>query len=142
MNFNEIVDSHLRRYIGGQVFFTSIDSFIKKNVQLFIPLVEKAEKLFPNNPLVLSGEFGRKIGLGRNRNRIILPGGLRHMTKFDSIRLDRPFIFVDDSFFSGRTLDAIEVITGQRCLKSFVVYNGNREKRPNVQAMFRYYDWR
>jgi len=132
----DAVDNCFRLHVGGPKFFDAVDSFVKSNIKDFRLWVEGIERRFPSYPIVLSGEFGYMIGQEK-RGRIILPGGLRYTKTSMRRHLRTPFVFVDDSLHSGKTLRAIQEITNSKAHKVIVVYDGSKMK--NVEAMFHYY---
>ena len=53
------------------------------------------------------------------------------------------FIFVDDSYYSGTTRDIINAELnkyGGKITRTFVVYDGSKEKDDSVFSLYRYYD--
>ena len=79
---------------------------------------------------------------------IITNGGIREGRKaylgIDSLRCNE-FIFIDDSYYSGKTMKSIEkalqnINPKAKITKIFVVYDGSKAKNDNVISLFRYYD--
>jgi hypothetical protein len=55
----------------------------------------------------------------------------------------KDFILLDDSFYSGRTRGLIRdelQQQGGRLLHTYAIYDGSRERDPEVTALYRYYD--
>jgi len=55
----------------------------------------------------------------------------------------RDFILLDDSFYSGQTRNLIQAELerhGGRIVHTYVVYDGSRNRDPEVTGMYRYYD--
>ncbi len=83
---------------------------------------------------------------------ILVTGGLRTTAPMDDLwyvrqKLERgqgqDFILLDDSFYSGQTRNLIRAELerqGGRLVHTYVVYDGSRERDPNVSALYRYYD--
>jgi hypothetical protein len=80
---------------------------------------------------------------------LLAPGGLRHgdnvfdLRHFQKQIRNEKFIFMDDSFFKGRTRDAIEKALhhyGGQLIHTYVVYDGSEEPDPKVTSLYRYYD--
>lgn len=145
----EKVNKLLEQYIGGQIFFTELDKAVKFNKEILTELVEMVEKEYRGVNTIASGEIGLSMhNLGVMVDYLV-PGGLR----FDPTKIslepfaDRikgePFVFVDDSYFSGKTAmvvkEEIERLGGV-WLGSVVAYDGSKVKDPTVQSLYRYYD--
>ena len=83
---------------------------------------------------------------------ILVTGGLRTTAPMDDLwyvrqKLERgqgrDFVLLDDSFYSGQTRNLIREELerqGGRLVHTYVVYDGNRERDPDVSALYRYYD--
>lgn len=55
------------------------------------------------------------------------------------------FIFIDDSYYSGKTMKGIEkalqnINPSAKITETFVVYDGSKVKNDNIISLFRYYD--
>ena len=63
--------------------------------------------------------------------------------KLDSYK-NQPFIFVDDSYYSGKTLRIvrtyIEEVLGGYLQDSYVFYDGSEDNLDDVKSLYRYYD--
>ena len=85
-------------------------------------------------------------------NLFLLPGGLRLDTsKLNGINnnykkiwkiTSSQYMFLDDSYYSGKTLNAVSEYVGRFggiIQNSYVFYDGSPE-RTDVQSLYRYYD--
>ena len=79
---------------------------------------------------------------------MLLNGGLRHIEKIslehiaDRIR-KKDFIFIDDSYYLGRTRDVIraeiERLKGN-FQHTYTIYDGSKWKDKNLTSLFRYHE--
>jgi hypothetical protein len=127
-----IVDSVLLKYKEGQEFFSNLDlSFRNKEVmQILLTSLPAKYKI------VTSGSFGKKMKqIFPQKVDLLLPGNLRHMPKYDLSSQRKKikkqnYIFLDDSYYSGRTVDvvrrAIEEQQGN-LVKTYVIYDGKKK---------------
>lgn len=142
------------KYHGGRTFFNALDSAIKSefNEDLILQLV----KGNPNEYIVSSGEFGRKVykmwkeGKFNCKGMLIFNGKMSTLSigvtnyfpsKFDLNNKD--FIYIDDSYFSGQTVQNISEFLSSfnsRIKYVSVIYDGSKIKKKNVRSFFRYYD--
>ena len=147
----ETVNELLEQYIGGQIFFTELDKAVKFDKQVLDELIKKAKTLWGNNVCTIaSGEIGLAMhNLGVNIDYLV-PGGLRHdaskinLTPFSESIKGNTFLFIDDSYFSGKTAlvvkEEIERLGG--IFKgTLVAYDGSKVKEENVWSLYRYYDY-
>ena len=144
---NEFLESHK----GGELFFDRIDDEIRNNIPEFY--YWKLLNLLPKCTLVLTGAFGLSF-LNRMRARnlpeypfIWFNGSIRkgNLPKILEQSKDTfsPYIMLDDSYYSGRTLTSIQnelSCHGILITKCVVFYDGSYKKNPEVQSLFRYYD--
>ena len=146
----ETVNKLLEEYIGGQIFFTELDKAVKFNKEILTELVEKVQRAFPLAHTIASGEIGLAMhNLGVEID-LLVAGGLRfdpskcNLEPFADRIKGQQFIFVDDSYFSGKTATVVkEEIErlGGTWLGSFVAYDGSKSKDENVYSLYRYYDY-
>lgn len=146
----ETVNRLLEQYIGGQIFFTELDKAVKFDSHILKQLVTKIEEAYDEYVLTIaSGEIGLAMhNLGVPVD-FLVPGGLRHdpskinLAPFVDRIKGHKFVFIDDSYFSGRTAlvvkEEIERLGGI-FIGSVVAYDGAREKDPTVDSLYRYYD--
>lgn len=149
-----VVDTFLNEYVGGEEFYDALDEQIRINdvwLYAMIALVEKEDF----DKLIVSGNFGRrfykfvqeKISEELATKILVANGSLR---KGNSIGLEnkdfnsQKFIFIDDSFWAGRTRNAIQKFVEENngiFLNTYVFYDGNKVKDKNVVSFYRYYDY-
>ena len=146
----ETVNRLLEQYIGGQIFFTELDKSVKFDSHILKQLVTKIEEAYDEYVLTIaSGEIGLAMhNLGVPVD-FLVPGGLRHdpskinLAPFADRIKGHKFVFIDDSYFSGRTAlvvkEEIERLGGI-FIGSLIAYDGAREKDPSVDSLYRYYD--
>lgn len=157
---NEKIIEILKRHPeGGQRFFDALDLMIRSDEDLLGTYINWASKLIGTHPCcgcVLTGSFGRTLlymyhdYLYQAFSEVILVnGGLR---EGKPVELPTPyiksknFILLDDSYYSGKTLHAIEEALQElnptsKVTNAYVVYDGSRDNPDNVSALFRYYDY-
>ena len=156
---NPIVEKCLDKYGGGESYFTEIDAMIKSNPLLmseYIQYITEKENIYN---VILSGEIGLKYfamqlkqQIPSDINLFLLPGGLRlnpsKLFEADNNILESrtvlssKYIFLDDSYYSGKTLNAVSGFvkkSGGVIEKSYVFYDGSPVKA-TVQSLYRYYD--
>lgn len=145
----ETVNKLLEQYIGGQIFFTELDKAVKFNKEILLQLVDAVKEKYPHCLTIASGEIGLSMhNLGVNIDYIV-PGGLRfepekiNLEPFAENINNKLFVFIDDSYFSGKTAlivkEEIERLGGI-LLGSYVAYDGSKEKNETVNSLYRYYD--
>lgn len=148
---DRIVKKMLETHTGGEVFFDHLDEAIRNN----IPVVEELLKSIPDiedKNIILSGNFGqffrKYLSLIEVQPRTIIwvPGGLRKDRRIDLTTLGsaywKEFIFIDDSFYSGKTKNVIDRELN-KCSSyitdTYVVYDGSHKKQENVHSLYRYH---
>ena len=149
----EKVNILLEQYIGGQIFFTELDKAVKFDKEVLNDLISKAKKIQTNTPevfTVASGEIGLSMHNLGVKVDFLVPGGLRHdpskinLAPFETQIRGKSFIFIDDSYFSGKTAKVIEeeiVRLGGNFVGTLVAYDGSKTKEDNVWSLYRYYDY-
>lgn len=147
----------LDKYSGGESYFTELDRLIKNDNKLLIDFIETAIKDSGINNVVISGEIGRIYYQLKQNGRLkqdillcILPGGLRfeHHEDFSpgycGFDIEgKDFIFLDDSYYSGKTSKAVQKWIkghGGSVVKNYVFYDGSYEKSDDVVSLYRYFD--
>lgn len=148
---------------GGVSFFDKIDEFIRnpKNADLILNLINVIyQEQGKNFNLILSGNFGdwvyNLIKTGKTKiNGIVIhiTGSLRKGLKNRTFQViqgneddmyNKNFVLLDDSYYSGSTQEEIEKNLkkyGSRIIKTYVIYDGSFQKKPNVYSIYRYYDY-
>ena len=144
------VNKLLEEYIGGQIFFTALDKAVKFDFSILDQLMRAVRTRFGTDVCTIaSGEIGLAMHNFGVKADFLVPGGLRHdpskihLEPFkDSIK-DNKFVFVDDSYFSGRTAlvvkEEIERLGGI-FLGTYVAYDGSKHREQDVHSLYRYYD--
>ena len=146
----ETVNKLIEQYIGGQIFFTELDKAVKFNKEILLQLVDAVKEKYPHCLTIASGEIGLAMHNLGVKIDLLVAGGLRfnpekiNLEPFaDRIR-NQEFIFVDDSYFSGKTAmvvkEEIERLGG-KWLGCYVAYDGSKSKEKDVYALYRYYDY-
>ena len=144
------VNKLLEQYIGGQIFFTELDKAVKFDVNILTDLVVKVQAEYAQDvKTIASGEIGLAMHNLGVQVDFLVPGGLRHdpskinLAPFADNIKNKKFVFIDDSYFSGRTAlvvkEEIERLGGI-FVGSVVAYDGAKEKDPIVDSLYRYYD--
>ena len=145
----ETVNKLLEKYIGGQIFFTELDKAVKFNEEILRKLLDVVKKRFPDTLTIASGEIGLAMHNYGVSIDLLVPGGLRfepqkiNLAPFASMIRGRDFIFIDDSYFSGKTVAVIQEEIeklGGKLVGSYVAYEGSKEKKECVWSLYRYYD--
>lgn len=166
---NEIVKQMLEEHKGGCKFFDAIDeSFRNKDIlDIFWQhvwdyiLFNKDNSEVYYNGIILSGNFGRAILNYTSIHYdcveyagiqcIAVNGSLRGDNKVENFVITdicdenyKPkFLFLDDSFYSGKTRDKIKAKLesyGAELVHTHVLYDGCYETHDDVSSMYRYYD--
>lgn len=158
----ELVFECIAQHKGGEKFFDSLDEKVKSNQDIMLQLISTASKL-PNIQefvskapvkIIVSGKFGEAfkqyiVSFDSNLiDKIIcVEGGLR----FNEIKNPQDYsilkncywIFIDDSYFAGRTANKVKNLVEQNngvFLQTVVAYDGSEILQSDVTSLFRYYD--
>lgn len=145
----ETVNKLLEQYIGGQIFFTELDKAVKFNKEILNELIDAVNKINPLAHTIASGEIGLAMHNLDIDIDFLVAGGLR----FDPTKINlepfaerikgHTFIFIDDSYFSGRTAlvvkEEIERLGGE-WFGCYVAYDGSKSRDEKVYSLYRYYD--
>lgn len=165
MTLNEKVANILKEHKEGEEFFSTLDMMIRGDRDILEDFIDFAlmgmsnltdtvrfTSFFP--VLVLTGKFGITIinnyeedlrkyfgdivlvngGLRKDENPVILKQSVKGNSLY----------FWDDSIYSGNTRNKIvkaiqEMNPKAELIKSFVVYDGMKQREENTKALFRYY---
>ena len=147
----EKVNKLLEQYIGGQIFFTELDKAVKFDKEV---LEELVVEVYNHTDLTTFTIASGEIGLAMHNLNVdvdyLVPGGLRHdpskinLTPFADKIKGKRFMFIDDSYFSGKTAmvvkEEIERLGGI-FVGTLVAYDGSKIKEKNVWSLYRYYDY-
>lgn len=147
-----IVKECLSKYVGGNKYFHEMDERIKYDPEILQAMLDG---VYGANFLVLSGQFGRQMvdyirAKNLQWNYILLVGSPRkyESTKILDMRMynhDLHGIFLDDTYFSGRTFfyckGYVEAKFGISVYRALVAYDGSRHRDSSVSSLYRYYDY-
>ena len=156
-----IVTECLTKHIGGENYFNELDGMIKNNETLLVLFLMYAVQDSGIYNVIMSGGIGLKYIQLQLQNKIpsyinimTVNGGLRKgkdivggiasncRTIPDDFDGDR-VIFIDDSFYSGKTANKVKEFVNSRAgevVRAYVFYDGCREKHEDVVSLYRYYD--
>ena len=153
-----IVQKCIELHGGGEEYFDELDGLIKEDKQFIISFFSYITQESETKNIIVSGELGNKIAALRNKYNWFLKncnieyvnGSLRkgEPIQYSNWKLDsyknQPFIFVDDSYYSGKTLRMvrtyIEEVLGGYLQNSYVFYDGSEDNLDDVKSLYRYYD--
>lgn len=144
----EKVNECLERYLGGEEFFDALDDMMKFYESVLGQFIEKARCVYGNCPTIASGEFALCLHNYGIDFDIAVQGGLRKGNKIldlsNFIEPGESYVFLDDSYFSGKTAEVIKEEV-ERCggifYKCFVIYDGSNRPIHNVDSLYRYYTY-
>lgn len=151
--FYDKINELLEQYIGGQIFFTELDKAVKFDKAILNQLITYTRQTFYKEKIITiaSGEIGlamHNFGYAADID-LLVPGGLRHdpskinLEPFRNIIDGQQIVFIDDSYFSGRTATVIEEEVrkyGGKFLGAVVAYDGSKYRDDKVYSLYRYYD--
>lgn len=155
---NETIFDLIQEHEGGEKFFDAIDNYIKNNENVIDAILNMINKTGNNTQsaglnIIVSGEFGRIFAskyatkIDNLDTLIVVNGGIRKGNMVDDLSIydlqGKQFIFLDDSFFKGRTRNRIAYElekNGAKLTRTYVAYDGCIDKQFNVHSLFRYYD--
>lgn len=156
-----IVDECLVKYKGGEGYFNELDGMIKNNETLMVLFLLYAIHDSGIKNVILSGEIGLKYFKLQLENKIpnyinlmVVNGGLRNGSEITGGIMsncevipenlnDMDVIFIDDSFYSGKTRNKVNEFLYHRgtvIYGTYVFYDGSKEKHNDVVSLYRYYD--
>ena len=137
----------------GEKFFDALDEEL--NTSSSNDMYEALLKLVPDSyTIIISGRFGKifaqKIDDGEISRRpyVLFEGGIRKGGRLEILKesgvLSSRAYFLDDSIYGGLTFRLIKNFLweedGIDVQKCGVIYDGCPIKKPDVEALFRYYD--
>ena len=147
---NNIINQLLNEFSGGETYFDKLDETLRspENLDIIINLFSPLSDAH----VIMSGKFGYYAlelfdkGLIPLKSLIVVNGGLRkgEVEKIDVRFMEDQvgYVFVDDSFYKGRTRDKVEEflkIFNCFLAQTRVIYDGSPEKDKNVFSMYRYH---
>lgn len=147
---NNIVETLLKQFVGGEAYFDKLDEVLRDPENFDI--IQKLFSPLADCNVVMSGKFGHHVlelfdnGLIHVNSLIVVNGGLRKgevkEIKVRNLYKNSAYVFVDDSFYKGRTRDKVaEFMAKFHCDISHtrVAYDGSIEKDNSVISIFRYH---
>lgn len=154
---SQIVQKCIDSHGGGEEYFNELDDLIKNDEDFLMSYLTHISQSSVKN-IIVSGGIGYKIAVLKHKyswflegyNIEYVNGSLRKCLpiqysnwKLDSYK-NQPFIFVDDSYYSGKTLRIvktyIEEVLGGYLQDSYVFYDGSEDNLDDVVSLYRYYD--
>ena len=162
MTLNEKIGEILKRHKEGEEFFNALDYTIRGDRDILEDFYNFAwSKIFINNTIniisyniILSGRFGMSLlsnygsSFYRSFNNVIITNGNIRKGELPEIYKNdfngKPFIFLDDSFYSGKTRDSIQselfkIEQTAKIEKTIVIYDGSLQKQPDIYSLYRYH---
>ena len=150
---NDIVKECLKQHKGGENFFTLLDYNIQNNKDLILQMIDFITINY--DYIIVSGNFGRAFYSYSNNyytnidvNKIIIVNGnlrkgvcVDKFWNFYNIQ-NKKTIFIDDSFYSGKTRNVIQKAVeeqGGKLIHTFCYYDGSKVKENNVSSFYRWY---
>ncbi len=150
-DYLDLVDNVIKSDVGGRKFFNKIDKLIKEDPDT----IKEICKGLSSEWIVSSGSFGDRLydifsrGEIKCRGIIVFNGKILTKNKGvnsyypESFDLDnKTFVFVDDSIFSGKTLNEIERYLIQehnsKISKIRVGYDGSKLDR-RIESLYKYW---
>lgn len=161
---DKIVEDCIRDHTGGPVFFEHLDEMVRS--YSYIDALLRKVFIDGYEDIIVSGKFGQYVGnlfsfkTGTNYIKVkqcyydiidclVVNGDLRGENaivtmddRFADCCYNRDFAFIDDSFYSGKTRNVIKQFVEKHkgtLTKTYVVYDGSKEKDPTVESLYRYY---
>lgn len=152
---NEIVEKMFNEHKGGREFFDHLDGAVRETI-LIKELINMIYSRWPkSNPILVgSGTFGVFLYnyltyvIHSDIKCLLVNGGLRDgkpiidLTPFMSLAKNSNYVFLDDSFYSGRTYEIVrhEIMRfGGTVLGAAVIYDGSSTEWHDVISMYEYY---
>jgi len=144
----------VKKHIGGEKFFDALDDFIRNDRAVFGVLKTLADNISDKRVnIIVSGKFG--VAWNEYHSSFIVNGNLIPDDNYVDPMFDKPFkewdnaipgvwVFVDDSYFLGRTAKKVQDFVernGGEFVGVVVAYDGSKEKkRWDLKCLYRYYD--
>lgn len=152
---NNQVEICLKEHVGGEIFFDNLDEKLRNDEVLLSMILNKVKENESFDYIIVSGNFGSMFKVfidtyhqNLSSKIIAVNGGLRNGEKLVAFWTDynitaKRIIFIDDSFYLGRTRDKIAQAIKEQdgtLTNTYVFYDGSKEKEENVHSFYRYYD--
>ena len=152
MHLEELVDELLKTYVGGDKYFDKLDLNIRKNTEYLKYMIKTIEKE-EFDYIIVSGHYGKTFTNYCRKNKIfkdkiiLVNGSIRKGKKIKDViknnLKDKKVIFIDDSCYSKKTINEITKYIESKngnLIKTFVYYDGSKNKSDNINSFYRYYD--
>lgn len=154
IKLNEIVKECLEQHVGGEKFFDALDEKCRDDFSLLTSMIDLIKNV-NYDYIIVSGKFGNAFKDFCINNHqelinklIVVNGGLRHGIEISDYYNhynvnDKEVIFLDDSFYLGRTRDSIKNSLEENnasLIHTYVLYDGSKIKDNKVTSFYRYYD--
>jgi hypothetical protein len=151
---DEIIKKMLEEHKGGKAFFDHLDAEVQRE-SIMKELLDIIGRRFTHCKVICSGKFGIFLNnlAGYMKpwfagNMLLVPGGLRCGGTVDleyvkDLINGWKFVFIDDSFYSGKTRDIIKAEIerlGGNLVTTYVIYDGSKVKDYTVNSLYRYYN--
>ena len=152
-----LVNECLKQHEGGEQFFDAIDEKLHNDNALINMMIEKVSANEVFDYIIVSGKFGNVFKeycnnyLEDNFNKkiIVVNGGLRKdhviISFWENYNIEnKKIIFIDDSYYLGRTRDKIKNAVEENqgiFINTYVFYDGSKVKDDHVHSFYRYYDF-
>ena len=148
MTLNEKIGVILKQHKEGEEFFNALDFIIKGDISILGDFLsffmnDAGKRLnLEETGLIVSGGFGNAImtmygdRLTENFGEVIVTNG--------GIRLgNEAAIFIDDSYYLGRTKAGISVALRKirpdaSLYETYVIYDGSMGRADKIKSMYRY----
>lgn len=149
-----IVEKCLQKHGGGESYFDELDAMVKNDAELMASYIDYIINKENIHSIIVSGEIGHKIRelqlnglINQYFNLVTVNGGLRKWWRcVEDIDISdiicRKFIFLDDSFYSGKTATKVKhavLNNGGEIVKTYVFYDGSPIRHDDVVSLYRYY---
>lgn len=159
MTLNEKIGIILKQHKEGEEFFNALDFIIKGDTSILGDFLsffmnDAGKRLnLEETGLIVSGGFGNAImtmygdRLTKNFGEVIVTNGGIRLGNEAAIFKDRLFcknwIFIDDSYYLGRTKAGISVALRKirpdaSIFETYVIYDGSMGRVDKVKSMYRY----
>lgn len=159
MTLNEKIGIILKQHKEGEEFFNALDFIIKGDISILGDFLsffmnDAGKRLnLEETGLIVSGGFGNAImtmygdRLTKNFGEVIVTNGGIRLGNEAAIFKDRLFcknwIFIDDSYYLGRTKAGISVALRKvrpdaSIFETYVIYDGSMGRVDKVKSMYRY----
>jgi len=150
---DKIVKEMLEQHTGGEIFFDHLDKAIQ-TTPIINQLYDLVFQYHDDVKIIVSGKFGNFFSnwftatFKTDEMIINVNGGLRTGDLIDNLDYlksyikDKKYIFLDDSYYSGKTQRAVRneiERLGGKLINTFVIYDGSVNKSDDVKSLYRYY---